>query len=558
MLYQPKIKNDIIVSLEALLRPQTVTVPISEYLSQVENVTCLDSLVINECIKDIDLVGLNIPVSINIHPSSMFDNEFISNTIKKCQGKKIVLELVEYQHVDIDDTFLSNVNRLKQHGLKISVDDFGKDFARADLALSIGANEVKFDRSLVKDIENNYIKFKHLSFLCSKIKSLCTNNIVFEGVENKRQKELIELMVKDPILQGFYFFHPMKLADVTKLDQYSIESDSDEVDDSLPLGLDLDYQLYKFLVGNDISTINDSSVNNFIRGADKLGLVYNNDVNITLCNLRKIYFDDSSVVGNGVMSLFNSTEKLVVLRNEYGVVVYDNTAHQKVVGRTLVGIDPKELIEINDTYFNCIKQDQYLLQDDQRLFHKSKEIFDDVEFTTIREKIIYNGNPFVMTTISEVNASSLDVSRDELTKCYNRSYLNTKFGCCENKVIAFLDMNGFKAINDQYGHKFGDNCLVDFINLLNSSLRSSDVVIRYGGDEFVIIFDSTSVIDVNNRLNSINALTKRYFLEKNCLLSFSYGLSTVVEHNIESAIERADEEMYIQKRKRNSNLIDFI
>lgn len=554
MIYQPKMQNDSIVSLEALLRPFDTSVSIDEYLSIIKNVTYLDYLVIIKCVKDIELFGVDIPVSINIHPISILDNAFISNVIKVCKGKYITLELVEYQHVEINEKFISNVNILKNHGLKISVDDFGRDFARADLALSIGANEVKFDRSLVMDIENNYIKFKHLSFLCSKIKSLCTNNIIFEGVENKRQKELIELMVNDPILQGFYFYRPMKLEDIITLEQYKANKNNDEIDLSPPSGLDLDYQLYKYLANNKISSIYDVSVNEFIKNTDKLGLVHNQDINITLYNLRKIYFDDSSIVGNGVISLFNSTEKIVILRNENGVVVYDNAAHQKISGGSLVGTDPKELITNNEAYANCIEKDLSLLKDPNKLFYKGKEKFEGIEFTTIREKIIYNSKPFIMTTISELHSSLIDASMDELTKCYNRSYLKTKFGCYERKVVAFLDMNGFKLVNDQYGHKFGDNCLVDFVNILNSSLRSTDVVIRYGGDEFLIIFDNSSIFDVNSRLKSINALIKRYFLGKECLLSFSYGLSTIVDHDVDAAIERADNKMYIQKRKMKSIL----
>lgn len=91
--------------------------------------------------------------------------------------------------------------------------------------------------------------------------------------------------------------------------------------------------------------------------------------------------------------------------------------------------------------------------------------------------------------------------KDSLTNLYNRSYIDkvirfyeTEFICNHsNYSILFFDIDGFKAINDQYGHLIGDKLLEIFSKILKQNSRSSDVIGRYGGDEFLILMPNTSV-----------------------------------------------------------------
>ncbi|WP_114765532.1 GGDEF domain-containing protein [Vibrio rhodolitus] len=559
LLYQPKMNDNVIVGLEALLRPVNVMQSIPDYLTGVTDTVALDLMVMKLCLQDVEQYDIKIPVSINIHPTSLLNDDFVTSAIKQLKDRHIILELVEHQDVDLNGTFLNSVSLLKQNNIQISIDDFGKDFARTDLALTIGADEVKFDRSLVHDIEVNYSKFRHLSFLYSKITTLCTRKVVFEGVENVRQKELIELFAESPVIQGFYFFRPMLLEEIVKLDGFVNHAPETYLEDSQRVGLDLDYKLYNFLVENGTCSLTDEAVNRFIEQNDVLGLVHNQDIKVTLKNLRDIYFNSSTIIGNGVMSLIDSTEKLVIIRNEHGVVTYDNAAHRELVGTSIVGIDPQDIISENESYRLCLEKDKYILIDDDLMFHKDKEFFDGVEYDTIREKMIYNDKKFIITTVCPSNVGLMDVSKDELTKCYTRSFLKYQLNSYEDRIVAFLDMNGFKAVNDTFGHRVGDACLVDFACLLKTSLREKDLVIRYGGDEFVIVFDSSSYDDIENRLNSLNAKMTSYFDKKGYDLSFAYGLAKVSNHDIHAAIEVADTNMYAAKRQiKRQRSVDFV
>ncbi len=94
----------------------------------------------------------------------------------------------------------------------------------------------------------------------------------------------------------------------------------------------------------------------------------------------------------------------------------------------------------------------------------------------------------------------IQAQRDELTALFNRSYLNEflaqEFELCrqtsQSLTVIFLDIDNFKLINDTYGHPGGDSILISVARVLQSSTRNFDTVVRYGGDEFVVLLPNTS------------------------------------------------------------------
>jgi len=100
---------------------------------------------------------------------------------------------------------------------------------------------------------------------------------------------------------------------------------------------------------------------------------------------------------------------------------------------------------------------------------------------------------------------------DPLTQCYNRRYF---FEIAEKEwqqakryhsplSLAILDIDQFKKVNDSFGHLTGDRVLCEFVNFCRSNLREADLLGRYGGEEFVILFPET---DLEGALNAINRI----------------------------------------------------
>lgn len=89
-----------------------------------------------------------------------------------------------------------------------------------------------------------------------------------------------------------------------------------------------------------------------------------------------------------------------------------------------------------------------------------------------------------------------EIVTDSLTKLYNRHFLeyrgNKIFKDSESIVIALFDIDNFKTINDTYGHAFGDKVLEESASVLKLSLRQDDYIVRYGGEEFLVVFQNIS------------------------------------------------------------------
>ncbi len=157
-------------------------------------------------------------------------------------------------------------------------------------------------------------------------------------------------------------------------------------------------------------------------------------------------------------------------------------------------------------------------------------------------------------------------NHDAITDLPNRKLamdrLATAFSAagCDNKKVAvmFLDLDGFKAVNDSFGHDAGDQLLKETAQRLCNCVRDIDTVSRFGGDEFLIILSSVvdrkAVIAVTERL--INAIAAKYEIETvDVNISASIGIAMYPEHG-ETATELvnlADEAMYTVKHSGKNN-----
>jgi diguanylate cyclase (GGDEF)-like protein len=120
-------------------------------------------------------------------------------------------------------------------------------------------------------------------------------------------------------------------------------------------------------------------------------------------------------------------------------------------------------------------------------------------------------------------------------------------------AVLFMDIDGFKDVNDSYGHEFGDLLLRAFAQRLAKSVRQSDTVARIGGDEFVIILDPAQQIRADTvALKVLHLLAKPLTLEKHRIeVTVSIGISFYPENgaDTETLLRAADYAMYLAKRE---------
>ena len=139
------------------------------------------------------------------------------------------------------------------------------------------------------------------------------------------------------------------------------------------------------------------------------------------------------------------------------------------------------------------------------------------------------------------------LKKDPLTGAYNRFYLEhileNAFNVYETKSIAMLDIDFFKKINDTYGHQIGDEILKHFVNTIKNSVRKSDVLVRYGGEEFLIFMPNTSKKEAAIVIYKIKKALKPY---KDIKYTFSAGIADEGE-SLAEMIKIADERLYKSK-----------
>ena len=157
---------------------------------------------------------------------------------------------------------------------------------------------------------------------------------------------------------------------------------------------------------------------------------------------------------------------------------------------------------------------------------------------------------------------------DKLTGAFNRDYLLNQFRLIQEFerahgtgtrpfALLFIDLDDFKEINDRYGHDCGDIALVEIAARLKSGVRSSDIVVRYGGDEFVILLiDMASTADVQAAEEKIHALVEAPMqLGAHTVhtgISVGWSLYPAEGQDIETLTRTADARMFDAKRARKN------
>ncbi len=124
-------------------------------------------------------------------------------------------------------------------------------------------------------------------------------------------------------------------------------------------------------------------------------------------------------------------------------------------------------------------------------------------------------------------------------------------------TIAYLDMDDFKEVNDQFGHATGDKVLVSVAHAIRDTLRDTDIVARIGGDEFVVLLPETGFDAAAVVLNKIRRVLSELMLSYECRVTFSIGAATFLSQpeTVEELVRRADVAMYTAKRGGKNQIV---
>lgn len=162
--------------------------------------------------------------------------------------------------------------------------------------------------------------------------------------------------------------------------------------------------------------------------------------------------------------------------------------------------------------------------------------------------------------------SNIDVSTNLPNK--NRcEQLLASYGVLNPKIeygLIMLDLNNLKVVNDSCGHRFGDELISSFAKILNSVTSKDTFAGRFGGDEFIVIFESTSKESIELYIDSITTQVNKFnLLQENTCLKISFAAGYAWTHNVEGVtmevlFATADENMYANKKRMKSLILQMI
>lgn len=493
--------------------------------------------------------------------------------------------LDELKQMDMSNINQSSIFELKEIYQKVK-NSIKKSF--------IFSHKLKNGEIKIVEVNSSPIETTHGTILFSIIKDITKE----QALENEILKEKIKFQTFINLSSDAIFI----LNEEGKLLEYSLQAqryldyNDEEMENLNVLDIDKDFkdiQEYKEL----ISVLNGNQTILFERiHTRKDNTCYNAAISATKINLDGQEYIYSSarditserIIQKKLQEFYENLEKLIETQDN--IVILTNGKEIKFANHKFFNFLGFENLEIFKEKHKCICE--FFIEDD-RFFHLKKIKEDDnwvikiIELEESKRIVSIMGKDLKQYVFS-VNVNRFDddtmiisftdisqtifeniyleekILHDKLTNAYSREYFDRNYRkfiyeSIENHTklaLAILDIDYFKRVNDTHGHDIGDEVLIKFVQTIQNNLRKNDILVRWGGEEFVLILQLKSQKDLEKKLEYLKESIEVEIFPKINKLTCSIG-GTIYQdsENILNAIKRADEALYKAKADGRNRVI---
>lgn len=416
------------------------------------------------------------PISLNLAETDLDLPNFVDERYKICckygvETSHIEFEMKESLLLNNPERAKSIIERFHALGFRCAVDNFGADVTAMQLLSSLDIDTIKLDSSFFSG-DNDNRRGRYIAEAILKVANQLHIRTVAEGIASAGQAQFLQQVACD-MIQGFYYFKPMPL-----------EKFENEVWD------------------NGVLKFVEPSVAETKAVAKKPSAV-----------------QPSQSAKSIVLFSYLPQEDTVEFSQAFSPVMGGQTRFRNAQAffRTTDLIHENDREDFFRLLERCQREDGWV--ENTLRFYLAQGRYGWLEMHLHRDgnessSVISGTMINISEWQNEVNRWKEKATRDALTGLYNREYFeHTVQTQLEQKTysgtaVMFIDVDDFKRVNDTFGHMFGDNVLCYVAKQILNVFRHTDVVARYGGDEFVVFAPSIQREILQDRLQRLCAAFK--------------------------------------------------
>lgn len=403
------------------------------------------------------------PISMNLSAETLLTRNRVPELENICRKYQVDPKWIE---LELDESFLRAqpqkltdlVKQLHERGFRCSLDNFGKTIIPMHMLRQLDVDAVKLDRSFFAG-ENNSRRNRFLVGSILKFTSQMQIAAVAEGIDNPSQAQYL-LQAGCDYAQGVYYRKPM-----------SVEEFCSTVYDQ-----------------GDLCYLEENNERTLARQSSGSKIVM---FSLTMGENLLVLSEPFSPVLEGKLKLTNALDLF-----RYSSIIHEND-------RT----DFFHLLE------RCCKEDGWV--ENTLRFYTAEGRYEWMEVHLHKEHGLVDKDIVISGTLvnkagwsSEVNRWKDKANRDALTGLYNKEHFELSANAILEKpnaagAIIFVDIDDFKKVNDTLGHSVGDDVIRCVAKRIFGVFRHTDIVARYGGDEFVVFVNGIAKEDLVKRLKQL-------------------------------------------------------